>query len=162
MSGQTAPALWDELTLFAEASPAKTSPSLASVPDFPATEAVCSGTHSLSQRTSKLNGFSWKMCPAFSHQIKDAISQSSSMHWPTQGLVTSNGASWIRNSSESPNVAAASSLSQVLETPAAGQYSLSVKAAAGILLRAERRGRRLPELLRTALTEIVSCSQDQQ
>lgn len=151
MSGLTASDSWDELTLFAEDSPAKTSPSLASVPDWLDTEAVSSGTHSLSQRTSKLNGSSWKTCPAFLPQIRAAISQSSSLHWPTQGLVTSSGGCWIRNTSESPSGAVESSLSQVLETQADSRYWLSEKAADGILTRSERKGRRLPDALRAAL-----------
>ncbi|MEL6979638.1 MAG: DNA cytosine methyltransferase [Pseudomonadota bacterium] len=57
------------------------------------------------------------------------------------------------NTSASPNVAAASSLSQILE-PAPSippRYFLSPTACQGILGRAKRRGRSLPEALRTAL-----------
>ena len=154
MAGLTASDSWDVLTLFVVDSPAKTYQSLASVPDWPDTEVVSFGTHSLSQPMSKQNGSSWKTCPAFLPQIRAAISQSSSLHWPTQGLVTSNGECWIRSTSESPKGAVESSLSQVLETQVAARYSLSVKAAGGILLRAERRGRKLPEPLRQALVKL--------
>jgi site-specific DNA-cytosine methylase len=45
-------------------------------------------------------------------------------------------------------------LSQVLEATAPPRFSLSAKAASGILRRAERRGKTLPEALKTALTMV--------
>lgn len=60
------------------------------------------------------------------------------------------------STSESPNDAVESSLRDVLETsPVPAKYFLSQKAAQGILRRAERRGRRLPEPLRTALYSVA-------
>jgi hypothetical protein len=56
--------------------------------------------------------------------------------------------------SEFHSAAAASSLSDILETGALPQrYFLSAKACAGILRRAERRGKELPLALKRALTE---------
>lgn len=52
---------------------------------------------------------------------------------------------------ECPNVAVESRLSQILEDLPHPKYSLSAKACRGILRRAERRGKALPETLRTAL-----------
>jgi hypothetical protein len=62
------------------------------------------------------------------------------------------GASWMPNISGCPNGAVVCSLSQVLETGEIPQrYFLSARACAGILRRAEKRGKELPPALRTAL-----------
>lgn len=67
---------------------------------------------------------------------------------------------WTLSTSEYPNAGAVwSSLADVLEEP--GQphlrrYFLSPKAAEGILRRASRRGRQLPDGLREALTSLAS------
>ena len=110
-----------------------------------------SGTRLLSQRTSKRDGLSWRTSPGYLHQIKDAISEQSSLHWPKQGICMSNGECLTRNSLESPNVAVVSLLSQVLQTEVDDRYLLSPKAAAGILRRAGRRGKKLPERLEGVL-----------
>jgi hypothetical protein len=65
---------------------------------------------------------------------------------------------WTLPFSESPNVVVESSLSDVLETQnVPSKYSLSQKAAAGILDRASRRGRRLPEPLERALEVLAAA-----
>ena len=55
------------------------------------------------------------------------------------------------NTGECPNVAVESRLSQILEAAPLLKYCLSAKACLGILRRAERRGKDLPEKLKTAL-----------
>lgn len=56
------------------------------------------------------------------------------------------------NISESPNDASACSLSQILETaPIPQRFFLSREAKQGVLRRAEKRGKKLPEKLRLAL-----------
>lgn len=57
----------------------------------------------------------------------------------------------MRNTGESPNAAAVSRLSQILEVTPQEKYSLSAKACQGILRRAERRGKDLPKLLKEVL-----------
>ena len=52
---------------------------------------------------------------------------------------------------ECPSVENASHLSQILEASPPQKYSLSAKACLGIVRRAERRGKELPPLLKTAL-----------
>ena len=59
----------------------------------------------------------------------------------------SRGASLTHNISECPNAAAASSLSQVLETQTPQKYFLSDTSKQGILQRAQRHGKTLPPLL---------------
>lgn len=64
---------------------------------------------------------------------------------------------WTLRTSESPSDAVASSLSDILETrPDLSRYFLSPRAAAGILRRAERGERVLPETLSAALRSLAS------
>ena len=87
----------------------------------------------------------------------DGISPPSSGTWPASGM-GSPGGFWTLDTSESPNGAVASSLSDILETTGEHlhRYSLSPKAAAGILRRASRRGRSLPAALEAALAVVAS------
>lgn len=55
------------------------------------------------------------------------------------------------NVSEEPNVPVDTKLSQILEENPEPKYNLTAKACAGILRRAERRGKKLPEALKTVL-----------
>ena len=80
--------------------------------------------------------------------------------WNTWGATTmkwEDDGAWLgecmtRNTGESPNVAVVSRLSQILEETLHPKYSLSAKACQGILRRAERRGKKLPEILERVLT----------
>ena len=64
---------------------------------------------------------------------------------------------WTLNTSEFPSDAAASSLSDILQTSGdLSRYYLSPTAAAGILRRAARRGRELPPSLRSALEAVAA------
>lgn len=68
----------------------------------------------------------------------------------------SRGGSWTPNISAWPNDAVVCSLSQVLETDSIPpRYFLSAKACAGILRRAENRGKMLPEPLALALRAVA-------
>lgn len=59
------------------------------------------------------------------------------------------------NIGESPSVESESLLSQILEANAPLKYYLSERACQGILTRASRRGKKLPDLLQTALLEMI-------
>ena len=65
------------------------------------------------------------------------------------------GESMTLNTGECPNVVRESTLSQILQVNAPEKYSLSQRACAGILRRAEKRGKKLPDMLLEALTEVV-------
>ena len=70
---------------------------------------------------------------------------------------TSRGLSRIPNISESRSGAVACSLSSILETgPIPQRFFLSKKACAGILRRAEKRGKELPAQLREALEAVAT------
>jgi hypothetical protein len=67
------------------------------------------------------------------------------------------------NTSEFPSDGAvSSSLADVLETSAQQKYYLSQKACEGILRRASKRGKKLPEALEKALVKQVSLSTAQE
>jgi len=87
--------------------------------------------------------------------IKDLISLSSSIRWTNAGMAY-RGAFSIASTSESPSVAAECSLSDILVAHAHPKYSLSPKAAAGILRRAAKRGRALPTHLEAALVALMN------
>jgi len=77
----------------------------------------------------------------------------------SEGKGSRNGACWTRNGSEFRKGAGVSSLSQILETgEIEARYFLSARACAGILRRAERRGKELPPMLRQALHQVVHLS----
>ena len=71
------------------------------------------------------------------------------MRWEDDGAWL--GECMTRNTGESPNAAVVSRLSQILEATPQEKYSLSVKACQGILRRAERRGKDLPETLKAVI-----------
>lgn len=73
--------------------------------------------------------------------------------WRNCLSVKSHGASSTRNIGECPNVAVESFLSQILQPmeDVPEKYYLSARACLGILRRAKKRGKELPEELRIAL-----------
>jgi hypothetical protein len=80
----------------------------------------------------------------------------SSKRWSTSGRVTLRGECWTVASQEWLNDAEECFLSQILEESAPQKYWLSPKACAGILRRAEKRGKELPRPLERALTNVAS------
>jgi hypothetical protein len=150
--------LQETLTLFAEDSHAKTLVLQESGLDSLAHEVDFSTMLCVSQRIPKQKLSSWRMCRDFYQAIKDATLAQSSLHWPTQGIATSNGVCLIRNSSEFPNGAGESLLSQVLEQNPLPKYFLSAKAAQGILRRANKRGKTLPAPLQQALESTANLA----
>lgn len=77
--------------------------------------------------------------------------------WETVGALP--GVSMTLNIGPGPlNGGNASTLSQILEANAPEKYYLSPKACAGILRRAEKRGKELPQMLKEALEEVIKIS----
>ena len=68
----------------------------------------------------------------------------------------SRGGCWTHNFSAAPNDAKECLLSQVLESETPAKYCLSARACRGILLRAQRRGKVLPPILRAASAHIAN------
>ena len=65
------------------------------------------------------------------------------------------GVSMMLNIGESPKDESESTLSQILDLNVPEKFCLSPRACAGILRRAEKRGKTLPSMLKDALMEVV-------
>lgn len=107
---------------------------------------------------------SGKMSPAYYPPATDSTSEPSSVRWSNAGTA-SPGGFWThslpehnRFRSPSPSADAVCGLSDVLEptSPSLLKYFLSSRACEGILRRAAKRGKDLPPLLDTALTEMIA------
>ena len=104
-----------------------------------------------SRQSSKRSSASQSRKPPILKCLKKAgqLGGATTMKWEDDGAWL--GECMTRNTGESPNAAAVSRLSQILEVTPQEKYSLSAKACQGILRRAERRGKDLPEMLKTVL-----------
>lgn len=94
---------------------------------------------------------------------KTDIPMPTSGKWATAGVVrggqfASLGDSLTPNIGEYPNEESVSTLSEVLEAIVPKKYYLSATACAGILRRAEQRGKELPPILKEALLSVVNAS----
>ena len=76
--------------------------------------------------------------------------------WEILGVLP--GVSTTLNFGEFPSDARESTLSQILQESAPEKYSLSPKACAGIVRRAEKRGKTLPDMLKDALMEVIGLA----
>ena len=81
----------------------------------------------------------------------------STMKWESGALL---GEYMMPSFGECPREENVSRLSQILEDSAPQRYYLSAKACAGILNRAERRGKELPEILKMALENQMNDNRD--
>lgn len=95
----------------------------------------------------KQSGSQSQKLPTFMFLAADGLIPEPS--WEEDGQLL--GEFWMLNTGECPNVGVESHLSQILEEKPHRKYCLSPKACQGILNRAKRRGKELPEMLRTAL-----------
>ena len=104
-----------------------------------------------SRQSSKRSSASQSRKPPILKCLKKAGTPggATTMKWEDDGAWL--GECMTRNTGESPNVAVVSRLSQILEETPQAKYSLSAKACQGILRRAERRGKDLPETLKAVL-----------
>jgi hypothetical protein len=159
-----------QLNLFAEDALAKVSQS----PDYEKdwmTRVVTSPLPILRLLTDTVHGGSFmKMSPACC-QIKQGRLEPSLEGWQNSGMgsptgfLTLNLPEWNHTLTQSRNGDAdcsssgtVASLSEILETGELPQrYYLSAKACKGILRRAEKRGKDLPEALRLALQAVASA-----
>lgn len=109
----------------------------------------------------KISGPCWKNLPAWNNQtlqFLDLRVGGADGARPEQSPETDGawlGDSLTLNIGESPSVANESLLSQILEVDVPLKYFLSARACRGILTRASRRGKALPDLLKTALLDMI-------
>ena len=103
------------------------------------------------RQSSKRSSASQSRKPPILKCLKKAgqLGGATTMKWEDDGAWL--GECMMRNTGESPNAAVVSRLSQILEGTPQEKYSLSAKACQGILRRAERRGKDLPETLKAVL-----------
>ncbi len=137
---------------------ARTSPSPANAPDSraPAPPSSSSSPESQTDLFGPEDSFYLRTSQVCSVVMPDGTSQPSSGLWPTSGFAISPGVFLTPGSSEYPSGGGVcSSLPDVLEAEVAPRYFLSPRAAAGILRRAEKRGRALPSHLLAALEAVV-------
>lgn len=100
-------------------------------------------------------GSSGKTSPAFCLQEEDGTLVPSLGRWSNSGMGSPTEC-WTLSSSEWPSDADVCLLSDIVETgDVPQQYFLSPRACAGILLRAERRGKELPQPLFQALHSVA-------
>jgi len=151
------PGLFPNEESLQEDSLAKTSASLESVLDLPENALVSFGKSSGSLTIFTQDGLSSKMFLVSCHPMEDEIWEPSSGRWLSSGTGSATGF-WTLSTLESPSVVVESSLSDVLETTGEHlwKYLLSPKACEGILRRANRRGKRLPDRLEAALQAVVA------
>jgi hypothetical protein len=141
----------------AAVSPAKTSPSPADAKDSKATAPASSTSTPESQMSFAQDGSWSKTSQGFSPLPMAETLPSFSAPWRTSGMA-SHGGYLTLDTSEFPSDAVECSLSDILEATPHQRYSLSARAAKGILRRAAARGRTLPSELQTAL-ESLSISE---
>ena len=100
------------------------------------------------------SGLFGKMCQVSSVQAKEGILDPSSERWLNSGMGSATEC-WMLNTSESHKDAEECLLSDILETGDLPQkFFLSPKACAGILNRADKRGKQLPPPLYQALLTV--------
>lgn len=103
----------------------------------------------LGQSSKKQSKSQSRKPPLFLSLRTDGQQPDASPMWEENGALL--GAFSMLSFGECPSVENASHLSQILEASPHPKYSLSAKACLGIVRRAERRGKELPPLLKTAL-----------
>lgn len=113
------------------------------------------------QTTEKTSDVSWKNLHTSSKQtlqflnlLEKAENGLNQAQFPVMDGLW-HGDSSMLNIGECPNVVKESRLSWILEDNVPQKYYLSARACQGILTRASRRGKALPELLKNALLEMI-------
>ncbi len=162
----------DELTLWSEDLPARTSPWLDAVADWMERGADCSGTSAAPLIRSLPRGFCGRTSLALSpattaptslpccggspaHSPMCPMEGGAPQEWWSDPSGQRSGGCLTLAGSEWPSDAVVCSLSQALEDSVDPRYFLSRKAALGVIRRAARRKKKLPPSLRAALGQVV-------
>ena len=109
----------------------------------------------------KISGPCWKNLPAWNNQTLQFLDlRVGGARWSKAGAIAGNGWSlaWRQLDAQYwgvPREESVSLLSQILEVNVPQKYFLSARACQGILTRASRRGKPLPEVLRQALMDVI-------
>ncbi len=106
-----------------------------------------------SRKSSKSSVQTLPMCLCLRRE-DGANQDASTMNWADGALL---GEYMMHSFGESPREENASHLSQILQDSAPQKYYLSAKACTGILNRAAKRGKELPEILKQALENQIKA-----
>lgn len=129
------------------------------IPNMPSGKMFPEHSVQTKARTSEPSWRNWQESKKLAFQSLDltkANGQKQDLSQETIGALL--GESWMPSIGVSPNVDCASRLSSILQVGVPEKYYLSRKACEGILRRASRRGKQLPELLKTALEQQIERS----
>ena len=157
-----------QLTFFAEAPHASHSASQDSERDWQTRVATsCSPSVPLLQSIGPAGWFG-RTSPASCHQTADGTLAPSSGSWQNSGMgsptafLTLSTSEWNHTLAPSLSDDGVCSLSDILEDSGSvpQRYFLSARACAGILRRAEKRGKELPTALRRALQQVAEGLSD--
>ena len=112
------------------------------------------------QTAEKISGQCWKNLPAWNKQTLQFLDLRGGADGAKPEQFVGMDGRWLGDSStlnigECPSVESVSLLSQILEVNVPQKYCLSARACQGILTRASRRGKALPDLLKTALLDMI-------
>lgn len=162
----------EQLTLSWGEAPASPSASRESERGYEANQGSCSSTYEQFER-SVLAGLSGRTSRERSQARRGLLSDSSCQKWMTSGTVW-RGVYSTRSLPEFPcgtvtealpdgsarlhSAAGVSFLSEVLEANAPQKYSLSPTACAGVIRRAEKKGKSLPEPMNGVLRKVVASA----
>jgi hypothetical protein len=105
--------------------------------------------------SEELDTLSWSRSPDSFSQIPLATFLKFLQSSPPCALFHGDIAFLMPNTSESPRCAVECSLSLILEENVPEKFYLSPKACAGVLRRAEARGKELPEQLKDAMQRVA-------
>lgn len=141
-------------------SPARTSPSPASDGASAATDPPSPSSSLTLWSDTDPDGSSSRTSLVYSPLAAVPISPASSASWGTSGTAWRGESSMLAtttslNAAEGYSCSAPARLADVLEPSAPPRYSLTPRAAQGILRRAARRGRALPPALESALSSLA-------
>ena len=108
-----------------------------------------------SRKSSELQSRNLPLCLCLIGGANGLNQDASTMSWESGRLL---GDYTMLSTGEFPKEENASLLSQILEDSAQPKYYLSARACRGILNRASKRGKELPEILKTALENQIQRS----
>src|SRR5581483_5796808 len=148
--------MWEQSTFWPEEHLASLSPSPGCERDW--MTRVATSPSSLLDLLADSGPYGWsgRTSPASCRSMEDGRLEPYSACWSSAGMGSPTGF-WTLDFSEYPSDGVVSSLSDILETgEVPQQYFLSSRACRGILRRAEKRGKDLPEALKSALLAVAS------
>ncbi len=150
-----------QLTFLSEEPPANRSASPGSEQDWQTTVATWPSSFFALLTEHAPDGWFGRTSPASCHRTEGGTLVPSSEAWSNSGM-GSPTEFWTLSISEWPSDAVVCSLSGTLETGVVPQrFYLSARACAGILRRAEKRGKELPPALRRALEAVAASAPTQ-